>query len=60
MDLQTKVHDGVLEIRWHGYGVVTAGKLLSLAAQEANLCFQAFPDFGPERMGAPIRFSVSL
>jgi pyruvate ferredoxin oxidoreductase gamma subunit len=46
------------EIRWHGrggQGVVTAGKLLAEAALGADQYFQAFPDYGPERMGAPIR-----
>jgi pyruvate ferredoxin oxidoreductase gamma subunit len=47
-----------LEIRWHGrggQGVVTAGKLLAETALGAGRYFQAFPDYGPERMGAPIR-----
>ena len=46
------------EIRWHGrggQGVVTAGELLAEAALEAGKYFQAFPDYGPERMGAPVR-----
>ena len=46
------------EIRWHGrggQGVVTAGKLLAETAMGAGQYFQAFPDYGPERMGAPIR-----
>ncbi len=46
------------EIRWHGrggQGVVTAGKLLAEAALGTGQYFQAFPDYGPERMGAPIR-----
>lgn len=46
------------EIRWHGrggQGVVTAGKLLADTALGAGQYFQAFPDYGPERMGAPIR-----
>jgi pyruvate ferredoxin oxidoreductase gamma subunit len=47
-----------LEIRWHGrggQGVVTAGKLLAETALGTGQYFQAFPDYGPERMGAPIR-----
>ena len=47
-----------IEIRWHGrggQGVVTAGKLLAETALETGQYFQAFPDYGPERMGAPIR-----
>jgi pyruvate ferredoxin oxidoreductase gamma subunit len=54
----TATKDELLEIRWHGrggQGVVTAGKLLADAALDAGLYFQAFPDYGPERMGAPIR-----
>ena len=46
------------EIRWHGrggQGVVTAGKLLAETALGTDQYFQAFPDYGPERMGAPIR-----
>lgn len=46
------------EIRWHGrggQGVVTAGELLAGAAMEEGKYFQAFPDYGPERMGAPIK-----
>lgn len=48
----------LVEIRWHGrggQGVVTAGKLLAETALGAGQYFQAFPDYGPERMGAPIR-----
>jgi pyruvate ferredoxin oxidoreductase gamma subunit len=51
------------EIRWHGrggQGVVTAGKLLAETAMGAGQYFQAFPDFGPERMGAPIRAFTRL
>jgi len=46
------------EVRWHGrggQGVVTAGELLAEAALEEGKYFQAFPDYGPERMGAPIK-----
>ncbi len=35
--------------------MVTAGKLLAETALGTGQYFQAFPDFGPERMGAPIR-----
>ena len=51
------------EIRWHGrggQGVVTAGKLLAETALEAGQYFQAFPDYGPERSGAPIRAFTRL
>ena len=48
----------VTEIRWHGrggQGAVTASEILAEAALEEGKYFQAFPDYGPERMGAPIR-----
>lgn len=51
------------EIRWHGrggQGVVTAGKLLAETALGTDQYFQAFPDYGPERMGAPIRAFTRL
>ncbi|MBI5286189.1 MAG: 2-oxoacid:acceptor oxidoreductase family protein [Deltaproteobacteria bacterium] len=47
-----------VEIRWHGraqQGVVTAAKVLGEAALRMGRYVQAFPDFGPERMGAPVR-----
>jgi len=46
------------EIRWHGragQGVVTAGELLAEAAMEEGKYFQSFPEYGSERMGAPIK-----
>jgi pyruvate ferredoxin oxidoreductase gamma subunit len=55
--------EGLIEIRWHGrggQGVVTAGKLLAETAMESGQYFQAFPDYGPERMGAPIRAFTRL
>lgn len=48
----------LIEIRWHGrggQGVVTAAKLLAETALEQDKYFQAFPEYGPERMGAPIQ-----
>jgi pyruvate ferredoxin oxidoreductase gamma subunit len=53
----------LIEIRWHGrggQGVVTAGKLLAEMALASGDHFQAFPDYGPERMGAPIRAFTRL
>ncbi len=50
--------DDIAEIRWHGrggQGAVTASEILAEAALEEGKYFQAFPDYGPERMGAPIR-----
>jgi pyruvate ferredoxin oxidoreductase gamma subunit len=47
-----------VEVRWHGrggQGVVTASELLAGAALAEGKYLQAFPEFGPERMGAPIR-----
>jgi pyruvate ferredoxin oxidoreductase gamma subunit len=55
--------DDLIEIRWHGrggQGVVTAGKLLAETALGTGRFFQAFPDYGPERMGAPIRAFTRL
>lgn len=46
------------EIRWHGraqQGTVTAAKILAEAALVGGKHIQAFPDYGPERMGAPLR-----
>ena len=46
------------EIRWHGragQGVVTAGELLAESAMVEGKYFQAFPEYGSERMGAPIK-----
>jgi len=51
------------EIRWHargGQGAVTAGKLVAETAVGMDLYFQAFPDYGAERMGAPIRAFTRL
>lgn len=49
---------GLTEVRWHargGQGAVTAAKLLAEAALSRGRYFQAFPEYGPERMGAPIQ-----
>ncbi|MDZ4168750.1 MAG: 2-oxoacid:acceptor oxidoreductase family protein [Coriobacteriia bacterium] len=46
------------EIRWHaraGQGAVTAAKVVAETALSANLYMQAMPEYGPERMGAPIK-----
>ena len=48
----------MFEIRWHGrggQGAVTASKLLAEAALEEGKYFQGIPDYGAERMGAPVR-----
>ncbi|MDR0852390.1 MAG: 2-oxoacid:acceptor oxidoreductase family protein [Clostridiales Family XIII bacterium] len=47
----------MLELRWHGrggQGAKTAALLLADAAFETGLYVQGFPEYGPERMGAPI------
>jgi len=46
------------EIRWHGrggQGAVTAAKILAEAALAEGKYVQAFPEYGPERMGAPVK-----
>jgi len=53
----TKVKD-MLEIRWHGrggQGAKTAALLLGEAALATGKYMQAFPEYGAERMGAPIQ-----
>ena len=48
----------MLEIRWHGrggQGAKTAVFLLAESLVEQGKYAQGFPDYGPERMGAPIR-----
>ncbi len=47
----------MLEIRWHGrggQGAKTAALLFADAAVETGKYIQAFPEYGPERMGAPV------
>jgi pyruvate ferredoxin oxidoreductase gamma subunit len=46
------------EVRWHGrggQGAWTASELLAKAAIHEGRYIQSFPEFGPERMGAPMR-----
>jgi len=53
-----KLLDRMMEIRWHsraGQGAVTAAETLAAAALREGKHVQAFPEFGPERMGAPLR-----
>ena len=48
----------ILEIRWHGrggQGAKTAAQFLAEAALEQGKYIQSFPEYGPERAGAPIR-----
>ena len=49
---------GLTEIRWHaraGQGAKTAAHVLALAALQSGKSVQAFPEYGPERRGAPLR-----
>lgn len=46
------------EIRWHaraGQGAKTASQILALALLRDGKGVQAFPEYGPERRGAPLR-----
>lgn len=46
-----------IEIRWHGrggQGAKTAALLLADVAFKTGQNVQGFPEYGPERMGAPI------
>jgi len=46
------------EVRWHGrggQGAKTAGYVLAVAAAEMGWQVQAFPEYGAERRGAPMR-----
>ena len=48
----------MLEVRWHGrggQGAKTAAQFLAEAALDSGKYIQAFPEYGPERAGAPIR-----
>jgi len=53
-----KTKQAMFEVRWHargGQGAVTASRFLSAAGVRERKYFQAFPEFGTERMGAPIQ-----
>lgn len=46
------------EIRWHaraGQGAKSAAQILALALMHSGKGVQAFPEYGPERRGAPLR-----
>ncbi len=52
-----------ISIRWHGrggQGAVTAAQVTAVAAISKGLYAQAFPEFGPERRGAPVRAYTRL
>ena len=49
--------NNIIEIRWHGrggQGTKTASLLLADAAFNTGKYIQGFPEYGPERMGAPL------
>ncbi|RLG01340.1 MAG: pyruvate synthase subunit porC [Thaumarchaeota archaeon] len=48
----------LIEVRWHGrggQGVVTGSNLLARAMISEGKYAQHFPEFGPERAGAPVK-----
>ncbi|CUU02110.1 pyruvate ferredoxin oxidoreductase, gamma subunit [Candidatus Thermokryptus mobilis] len=48
----------MIEIRWHGrggQGVKTASLLFAETSIEEGKYAQGFPEYGPERMGAPVK-----
>ena len=50
--------NGLTEIRWHaraGQGAKTASQVLALALLHSGKSVQSFPEYGPERRGAPLR-----
>ena len=54
---KTRKMSNLTEIRWHGrggQGAKTAALLLADVAFQTGKYVQGFPEYGPERMGAPI------
>ncbi|MDR0890548.1 MAG: 2-oxoacid:acceptor oxidoreductase family protein [Endomicrobium sp.] len=53
------INDTITEIRWHGrggQGAKTASLLFAeIMLRTGNYYVQAFPEYGPERMGAPVQ-----
>ena len=48
----------MIEVRWHaraGQGAKTAAHLLAMGFMRGGSYAQAFPEYGPERRGAPLR-----
>jgi len=55
--MESDVVKKIVEVRWHGrggQGAWTASELLARAAIHEGKYIQSFPEFGPERMGAPV------
>ena len=55
--------ENLIEIRWHGrggQGTKTASLLLADAAFNTGKYIQGFPEYGPERMGAPITAYIRI
>lgn len=51
------------EVRWHGrggQGAKTAGYILAIASAEQGWNIQAFPEYGAERRGAPMKSYVRI
>jgi pyruvate ferredoxin oxidoreductase gamma subunit len=58
-----KIGKKIFEIIFHargGQGAKTAAELLAQAALKEGKFIQAFPDFGPERTGAPVKTFVRI
>ena len=54
----TRLGKNMQEVRFHGragQGILTASRLFAQAAIIDGKYAQAFPDFGPERLGAPVQ-----
>jgi pyruvate ferredoxin oxidoreductase gamma subunit len=52
------VVNDLVEVRWHaraGQGAKTAAQILAMAFLRGGSYAQAFPEYGPERRGAPLR-----
>lgn len=66
MDMETapaRYDAGLIEIRLHaraGQGAKAAAQILAEASLKAGLNIQAFPQYGPERRGAPVTAFVRL
>ncbi len=59
MKLDKKIFEVIFHARG-GQGAKTAAELLAQAAIREKKFVQAFPDFGPERSGAPIKTFVRI